>query len=356
MSLTNQGLLLLWYGVGGMRVIMKFLRHMPKALSCVMWMGVMVCSALLLSAVGNRAQLGSNAVSSLNFLILPIMLVYTALYSIPPKARLAIMLTNIALSFVFIQLYHSGFRHWAEDAYGEYTSTAVTLGYSNPNQTALFLLSCFIGLVVGVFYFKTQTVKCLLCIDALYIAWILYGTESRTTFLAVLLFLGMIVAKRLWGWSKKWTNVAVLIPLGYAVLALFFIAYFGGVELWGESFFNGREDIYQQYLDNLSVVNFIFGDFNEFKFSNLHNGYVSVAATAGVFTVWFFIKLIKKSMDSNFETAMSGGYSSVAFFGMLCIILCSSTEAAYFVGGSTYAFLVFTIFAMFAHPYAKEES
>ena len=149
-------------------------------------------------------------------------------------------------------------------------------------------------------------------------------------------------------------TLILLTPVIYLVFALALPSISQKITVMGESIFTGREEIYQRYFDNLSIINFIFGDFNEFHFDNLHNGYISIAATGGIVSVICFILLLKKCLDTNRINARSYYYTATAYLGFLCIVLCTSTEAAFIVGGSTYAFFIFMIFALFSQPISRK--
>ncbi len=355
MSLANQGLLLLWLGIGGFFVIRRLIFAFPAYLFSIVEMLLCVLVSFFFAVITSTDSLAANITALINFLVLPVTLLYSMVFTIPEKAKKIILLTGVALSFVFIDLYHSNLRHVFTGYYGDTNIPEVTLGYPNPNQAAIYLFVCVAALFAGILYFKNKTVKILLCLDLAYILWILVQTRSRTAALAAIILFVLTIFAIKQKLPKNIVAIVVLIPFVYAVGAIFFELFLGDVTLWGESLFNGRESIFDRYINNLSVINFLLGDFKRFHFQNLHNGYVSIAATAGVFTVAFFITFIKRCLEYSFKTACTQKHTAAGFVGFLCVILYTSTEAAAFVGGSTYAFLVCMLFMLCAQPYAVKK-
>lgn len=355
MSLANQALLLLWLGVGGFCVVKQLIFAFPAYLFSVVEMLFFVLVSFFFSIIASTGSMAANITALINFLVLPVILLYCTICSIPEKAKEILILTGVVLSLIFIDLYHSDMRHVFTGYYGDTNIAEVTLGYPNPNQAAMYLFVCVIDLLAGVFYFKKKAVKILLCLDMAYICWILVQTESRTAVLSVIILFALTILAQKQKLPKKSVSIAVLVPLAYAIGAMFFETFFQDVTLWGDALFNGRESIFDRYLDNLNVLSFLFGDFGRFRFDNLHNGYVSIAATAGVFAAVFYITFIKRCMEYIFQTAFAKKYTAVGFAGFLCIILYSSSEAAFFVGGSTYAYLISMVFMLCSQPYATKK-
>lgn len=127
------------------------------------------------------------------------------------------------------------------------------------------------------------------------------------------------------------------------------------VEFIGESLFNGREEIYARYFDNLDVFNFLFGDYVKFHFDNMHNGYVSIAATVGIVALGSYIVFLKANLYRNLWKLEDTFTDKVAFTGFLCTLMYTSTEAAMIVGGSNYAFLLACVYMLFSKAFHGEE-
>ena len=353
MSLANMTMLFIWLGVGGVSVVKRFVNRLPGYLFCVVWLLVFIIFSLMFSVLTAGGSITANITAIVNFFALPIMLLYAAIYHIPERAKKIILVMNVLLSWVFIDLYFSGYRNAYTNYYGTTNIGALTLGFSNPNQTAMFLFACAVVLGVSVFYFKSMIIRLGVTLDLVFICKMLFDTESRTAFLAILVFSALVALSFKRRLTNKWILYAMVAPAVYAACALFLRAYFGDVTFLGESIFTGRERIYDRYLTNLNLINFMMGDFGKFRFDNLHNGYISIVATAGIFSLINFIIFLRRGLERNLVRLGQTRYSKVAFIGFLATIIYSSSEAAFFVGGSTYAYMIFVVYLLFSQPYVE---
>lgn len=353
-ALSNRAMLLLWILLAGFLVVKRFFRKTPKRYSWFFVIIVFSLFAVALAAVGRANTVVANITALCAFFALPVMLMYGLNYTIPAKVKPVVLIANIGASMIFILLYFSGLRHAFDTYYGVRYIGSVTLGYPNPNQTAMYLFVCAVNLFAALFYFKKKTLRILIGADLLLMLYMLNKTDSRTAILMVVLvaFLCVILWKR--KLSQVWVNIALLAPLIYAILAQYLFPYFDEIMILGESLFNGREDIYDRYFNNLSLSTFLFGDFNRFRFQNLHNGYVAIAATIGIVGLVSFVSLLKNALAGIGDVRLKE-YEKIAAIAFLCIIVYTCTEAAFFVGSVNYAYLMYTVFLLFAIPDNAEE-
>ena len=279
------------------------------------------------------------------------MLFYSA-YRNTEKAKKTVILFHVCASFIYLSLYHSPMRHVFTGEYGEINMDAVTLGYNNPNLTAMFLLVCVIGLVTGVFYFKAPIAKVLLSADAVYMSWILLQTRSRAADLILVAFLVMSIVAIKKEITKRWCNAAFIVPLIYLIIPLI-SAEIVQISFQGESLYNGREMIYAGYLEQLNLASLLLGDMNTFCFGNLHNGYISIAASVGIPACLCYVHFMKTCLSWNIPMSNAPKYERIAFVGFLCLIMQTSAESSFLVGGSMFAMLVFSVYILFAKPYQK---
>ena len=122
----------------------------------------------------------------------------------------------------------------------------------------------------------------------------------------------------------------------------------------GDTLLNGRETLFSKYFDNLAVDTFFLGDFRSFRFDNLHNAYIAIAATTGIFVLSFYMYMLRKHMLQNLRPEIEKGYEHTAFIGFICLVFYFSTEAAGAVGGTNYAFMNMSLFVYFSKPFAKK--
>lgn len=350
LSLANYSHIFVWVILGGWRIFKQLAHAIPSMILPALLALVMAIMSCFLTIMQYAGVTTLSVTALINFCVLPAMLMHCAIYPIPHKSKQLVVGTGVVMSLVYIDLYQSEYRTVFETKYGRFFGDVVTLGYPNPNQTAMFLFAAMVILTVGVFWARKPLFKALLIADAAYMAVMLEQTKSRAGLLLLIIFLSAIFLMRKREIPSKLVKLVVLLPFIYAIVAMFFIETFGDMTLWGESIFNGREAIYGKYLDNLNPLSFLLGDFARFRFENLHNGYISIAATAGVVTAVCFVYFLRQLLLANHGNAMTSWYSRIAYIGALCVIIHSCGEAAFLVAGSTYAFLVFMVVMMFSSP------
>ena len=347
-SLSNRALLVLWIVVIGMAVFQRLIKPIPGELGSLLLIVIFSSVSWMIAVLNKPSEAISNALRMAGFLIFPLMLAYKDFFRIDDRAKSVVYMFNALYSLVFIFLYHTDKRHAYEGGYGLSHITEVTLGYSNPNQAAMFLFLCVIGLVSGIFYTKSKYMRLFLIADGGYLAWIMLQTESRATILlfAAFIVLSLLAVKR--EISRRWINFAFMVPLSYVLLLPLFSFLNWDFVFLNETFFNGREKIFLRYFDQLNVVTFLLGDMNTFAIENLHNGYIAISASAGALTCVSYVKFLRSNLVWNRPTKTAPVSERIAFVGFLCAVMYTCAEAAFFVGGSHYAFLLFSLFVLFA--------
>lgn len=346
MSLSNRVLMILWIVFVGWAVVKRVEQRFPARLGGGLMVIVGSFVAYAFTVIQSSSQAVSLGLKLLGFLILPMMFLYSAVFRIDARAKTAVLIFDLAVSAVFIQLYNSNMRNIFEGEYETVYLDVITLGYSNPNRTAMYLFLCAIGLVAGVFYFKNVFLKVIFAVDAACMAWFLWQTGARTAMLLFVVFLVLVWITGKRELSGVWIWVALLLPLTYILLQPFAAE----LTFMGETLFNGREEVYNKYLGNMTFGSFMIGNMERFRFDNLHNGYLAISASVGVPTCIGYAFFLKSYMKLNRPHRDVPTFERVAFLGFLCAVMYTGAEAAFFVGGATYAMLVFSICVLFANP------
>lgn len=346
MMLSNRTMVFMWIAAAVLLLFKNGVRGMVGTITMLL----LAALSLIITASEPTQQVGSSFSALLNFIVLPLMLVFFAFCAVDEFTKQMLLFTNIVLSVLFIYLSRTRMAYRFDGPYFTIYTGDLSLGYPNPNQTAMYLFICALNLMVGCFYFKGSIIKILCAADFLYMLFLIEKTKCRTSLLLIIVFLVLVCVHKI---PKVLIDIAVVIPLFYMLAARVAFPYFGKIRFMGENLFNGREEIYERYFENLDVLKFFFGDFAKFKFDNLHNAYISIAATVGSVVLLLYILMLRKHMLQNYNLEIHKGYERVAYIGFLCIILYSSTEAAGLIGGTNYAFMNISLFAYFSKPFAK---
>ena len=350
-SISNKALLLLWILFGCYVLITQLLERVSLPFVCIVFIVLMSFLSFGIAVVFEPQLFGSVG-NLLGFFMLPLLLYCIKSTAVSYSVRKIVFVCNFIMSLQYILLYHSSLRHAFQGPNGIVNIESVTLGFPNPNQTATMLLVCVILLFAAIFFFTNKAVRAVFFADFAYLSYIMFQTDSRTSLLLLLLFMVLsffAIKKRL---PKIMTELSLLAPIVYLVLAIAFVSVLEFIQVSGDNIFTGRENIYARYFDNLTLVNFLFGDYAEFQFENLHNGYISIAATLGIVVLIAYYVFLRKILFDAYKL-LKKGYESVTYCGLLCLIICMSTEAGFFVGGSMYAFLIAMVF--FLIPHAEEK-
>lgn len=352
-SLSVRVLQLIWLLAGGMALYYRLKEPLPKKMADILVVLILSCVSYMIAGMMDVSKLVQNGVKLLGFFSLPLMLFY-GLMKKDERIKRTIILFHILTSILYIGLYCSDLRHALKTQYGIAYVVEVTLGYANANQAAMYLLVCAIGLMAGVFYFRRPGVKIVLIVDTICIAWILWQTDSRAAIIAIVTIILILITLK-WRITKLWVQIIFLIPLVYLLLPLLDSSV-TSLRFMNDLLFNGREVIYRRYFDNLDFMLVLVGDMNTFAFDNLHNGYLAIAASVGLFTCVYYLRFLTHCVLISMPVSGTPNYERVAFVGFLCLILHTGAEASYLTGGVNYAFLVFSIFALFAKPYPTVNS
>ena len=343
-SLSNMTLLILWSAVWCYTMISQLTKKVTTSMVSLMFIVLLSVLSFGISLIFNSGLL-SQAGKLLGFLALPMMIYVIRSFPVSDKTRRLVLISNIAVSGEYIFLYNSPLRHVFVSEYGTKNISSVTLGFPNPNQTAIMLFVCCVLLFISLFFFENKVARALIFADLVYVAYIMFETDSRTAVLLLAVFVVLSLVsfkKRL---PKIITSLSLISPAVYLLLAMTAVTALDFIQIGGHNIFTGRQNIYAKYFDNLNVLNFLFGDFDTFRFENLHNGYIAIAATTGIVVLIAYYVFLRKTLMGA-RGVLDKKYESAAYCGLLCLMIYICTEAGLVVGGAMYAYLIAMVFFM----------
>ena len=229
--------------------------------------------------------------------------------------------------------------------FGEYGITTIeelTLGLPNPNQTAMYLMIVFFVLCIAAVEQKRIITKGLFAANAIGIAYLIYCTKSRSALVITLLFGLYILPIFRAKFSGILRRIALVFPALFAVILIVYRDSLASFMFMGDAFDTGRVNIFIRALESLDVSTFLLGNYREYASHNLHNIFVSVLVEYGVVVAILFGRFIW--LAGNSKNVEDRNASSVlAVVGFALVMVFSSTEAAFYIGGSLYAGFVFVL-------------
>ena len=313
-------------------------------------LGLMVIIASIISLVlGVKSDFFSQIVQLITFLTLPLSLMfYRSLVDIT-KLKNIIYKGYILIAFIYVFLSFTSLSHIGYTQWGVYYGP-LTLGYSNPNETAMYLLICVTILISSLFNNKINKFKLITILLILYLCFLIIQTESRAiiALLPISILLYLIFKKLRYNNNlvvKLLFEVIMLSPIIYFLIVFVTSSLAIEISFLGDSLSTGREFIYYSYLDQLNFTTFFFGNFQQFKFQNLHNSYITILATLGLLGFLPYYILIKKIFFQIYLKANEKSQIYI-FCVLLVIIIHGTVEAALLVSGVIYASSISMIYIL----------
>lgn len=253
---------------------------------------------------------------------------------------------NLCYPIMFLLFYNSSFAYRYFSEYGVTLSEHVTLGYSNPNETGLYLMICLFILASAFFYYKRLEIRICCAAEIVCLGFLIWKTQCRVAMMLSLAVLVLTVfCKRVCIRKPLW-NTILLFPAIYIVLLLIWPE-LTELRIWGETLDTGRSTIYQEAIRNLTLSGFFFGAYGRYHLANMHNAYLSIFASLGIFAAASYMAILRMAYKKCCNVVLEKKENIVLLLGMLATLVVGAVEAALFVGGSVYAASVFLLYHLF---------
>lgn len=228
-----------------------------------------------------------------------------------------------------IQYYFGGLRY----SYHGSTS-AIALNFSNPNETAMWLVFIIVFLCDSVPAQKKLRTKLLQLVGMLSLLPLLYRTEARNCFIAVaFFFVGKIVlwvsnVRKIPNWSAFLIALApVLVYLGYMYI---FIPNYDRMSEWLRFLQSEGKSLTSRFRiwSSLEMGNWkfvLFGNYGVYHSEQLHNAMVTLYCRFGIFYVIIvcrkLYRVLKKMPNAGMQLALgtillTGCFESSIFVGI----------------------------------------
>ena len=251
---------------------------------------------------------------------------------------------TLAKAIIFIIYSFTPFAYAGFYADGEYIQNGqMTLGYSNPNTTAIHLFCTFSILfyLFGLEKNRSRFKKVGVFLILVSLGYLIICTGSR---LEISCTVAMVVLRYLWSGNKikkvltsRWFLVIVLLlPL------VFLWGYFklyttmpGDYMVMGRSIF-ARISIYQDALTSVKS-NLLFGNMNVWLFTNSHNGLLTILVNIGVVGLAIYLLFLFKSLFRYASFLRTNRYSNpVPYFMVIIFLIQACAESSSLAGGVSF--------------------
>ena len=261
------------------------------------------------------------------------------------RVRDVIYTVNAFYPILCLYYYRSSFSHRYMGAYGETDIDALTLGFGNPNETAIYLMLCAFFLLAAMFRYKSFFKRLILLAEFLWMIYLIYETECRAV---IFILTAIVLATIFWrkmDINKKFVRI-VFIGAGLFSALLFILPGLGKLTFMGEILDTGRSSLFSYYLDNLSFGSFLIGDFQAYPLANMHNAFLSVLAAFGILSAVAYWAFVCRGFLKACGGKPRNMEQKVLRLSCMAIVIHSAVEASLLTSGAVYAVSTFLVLFM----------
>ena len=240
-------------------------------------------------------------------------------------ARIIILVALITI----VQYYFGGLRG---SYYGN--TGSVTLNFSNPNETAMWLLFLIVLLWDAFFAQKSIAMRLLTLVCAVLLLPVLYRTQSRNCLFAIIFylagkfFLGLLKIKKLPAWFVLLiTLVPVLVYVGYMYV---FMPNYDRLSVWFRFLISEGKPLTSRYniwsdLEMEQWKHILFGNYAVYRGENLHNSMATLYCGYGAFYTFLvyrkLYRVLKRMPNAGMQLALgtvwlTGCFEASIFVGI----------------------------------------
>lgn len=304
----------------------------------------MIYFVLLILTIVISFILGTDAVSFdvqimgiLGFIEMPLAIVLIDRVRYDKDNTRFLLAVNIMMAVVFTGLSFSKYAYSGK-------LDCLYLGYSNPNETAMFLLLNQAILIIFLPEIRKLYLKLFVVGLCMYEEYLIILTESRTCVLVSIL----IIIYFFFGTKMKLPKW--MIPFVMIIPAVFLLIYpamysrglYADMKILGKEIYSGREVYFISQLERLSNY-WIVGDVRNRHFTNMHNSVLAIMASCGVVGYVFWFLFYYNRIQKCYRSVRTS-IQYIAWIVISGLYLHSCSEAALFVGGAHYSIIVATFF------------
>lgn len=328
-------------------LMMRIREHtIDRVIFCVCLLAIAVIIVSLMRGINIVIN---RYVSILCFLMIPgyIVLFYNKRCSLNIKK--SIYCINYLYWIEFLYLNHSPLKYIGYSQWGTFQYEYLTLGYQNPNETGIMLMIPFIIMLCAFSDSKTRLKKFIFGIPMVHLFYMILETQSRTCILLSIFVLLAYICHKLFRISKGWVILSLILPLLTMILQVMFPHFFGNLMILGETADTGRINLWLAFKQTASGFEWIFGDIGAYGGANMHNSYLSIIAAYGIIVCILFAVFLKNALLHycyRIEWKIRPDSKTIAFWGVLCVIIHGCAEGTFLVSGAVFAGLASLLFIL----------
>ncbi len=279
------------------------------------------------------------------------------------KINKLIFYTYVLLGGILLALAVSPYAYTAYVA-GTEISNELTLGFPNPNQAGIIIISTIIILTIAINNsFVKKKIKVFIWGEIILLGVILLLTNARTCIIALIIYFGFYFTERipslrklnpLYGKNHKLFSTFILFsPLlflyGYLWLSETPIK---NIEFLGKKLFSGRQHLYRDVLSTWNDK--LLGDLTVFNFENKHNILLTVMINIGIIGLILYLIYTIYSYFSFFDKCLKNN-KLICCAAILVFYIIGYAEASILTGGTIY-YVTLLLIMMLANYSERSEA
>ena len=300
------------------------------------WFTLIVVLTAFCGVASSGTGFAGLLVNYLCFLMLPsfMMLYYDVQHTRTIKK--AVYVAALAYTGLFLWLNRQNFAYRIVGEYGLELGDNLTLGYTNPNETGMYLLITFFILLVAFFDHKKWWQKGLYAAATAANMYFIMLTDSRACIILAWIALVVTVFNLDTYCGRIIQRIVLAVPAFFLVLSLIFPNFLARLTVMGEIADTGRSAMFSAVIGAMKPIHYLIGNFFHYPGSNLHNSYISLLAMFGLPVTVLYLRFMGLAL-SHYHTRITTKSTRIAFMCFLCVILHGVAEAAFLVSGVVYA-------------------
>lgn len=216
-------------------------------------------------------------------------------------------------------------------------ATALTMGYTNPNRTGLYLLMTVVLTVIAFVDEQGKVKRMVSLIAELSLIYLIILTQCRTAFLLSVLLVLYVWLPKAPTIKRKWINMSVIFPLVFIgmYMWLYNIGLLRDMTILDRDVYTGREELFAQQLQGISLLGNSFVGFDGL------NVPLAVLSFGGVIGLALFYWCLYNFTAGDFLlVSAQRGAKNIPAACFIAILLHGCTERSLFTGGAIYASMV----------------
>ncbi len=252
------------------------------------------------------------------------------------QLKKATYIASACYAVLFTALVFADNSHIAYGHYGLEEVDELTLGFQNPNETAIYLMLTFFVLAAAFFAAGKWTGRAFYGALAIQMYYLTLQTQSRSCIALCTVYLVLALVQRWFRIGTKTLVGVLLLPATILVIMLGFPSLLAEVQFMGEAADTGRILIFNSYFKDWGMSQALLGDFLKYGGSNLHNSFLSLMAMFGVpAAVYYLYNFYKQTME--YKKQIESPTSYMGYVGWVMVMLHGIAEGTLLSAGTVYA-------------------